>query len=103
MYEGLQNDPRPELVQDSKIWQRLLRATMALEDRDKAERLLIGMWQIRALGAQIRPSRDGFRIAPLLQPDGAWESEAEYKDVAGRHLGDCAAEIKQLIQQVTKR
>lgn len=102
-YEGLQNDPRPELVQDSKIWTRLLRATLALEDTGKSRRLLTGLWQIRALGAQIRLSHDGFRIIPLIQPNGVWESEAEYKEIAGRHLGDCAPEIKQLLQQVTKR
>ncbi len=104
-HEQLVPDPRadfpPQLQfpEDSKLWTRLL--VMAFKEN---RRLAWALWTFRLQGARIIPilKGDTYKLIPVIDPTGGhnpdqgWESEAVWRDYAGRHLGPHRELLKEL-------
>jgi hypothetical protein len=74
-------DPRPDLVEDSKQWEQLLGLCLALEDRAEARRLYGSLHGFRCCGARLISSTSGLlEIAPGTEvaPDRFTQLEEHY-------------------------
>lgn len=89
------SDPRPDLP-DTMIWDKLLKSIHTQFHTKKAYEMQKLMWSIRSFGTMIKPSKDGLKLVPLYEPDGAW-TEQDYKDISQEYLRPVAREIKHLL------
>lgn len=100
----LAEDPKPEVEQDSLIWRRLLRLIPQMEwDLVKKERIQLMLWTIRSAGTMLRPSTDGYRFEPILDPDGFWLDQAMFDEFKKQMMGPYAAEIRELLWRLEGR
>lgn len=83
-------DPRPDLAEDSHLWNELLRIAYQfhpMEPEKSAEfcGVLNGM---RCGGTRIRPGKSGWVLRPDIDPTGrvAWSSQAEYDEMKEKYL-----------------
>jgi hypothetical protein len=89
----------PHDLPDTKEWERLFRACICspnvnLDDRERVD-LLFLLNDFRGMGTVIRAGK----LAPLIYPDGRWESQEEYDDFKERYLKPYAKEIKILLEE----
>lgn len=100
----LADDPRPEVEQDTMVWRRLLRLIPQMEwELVKKERIQLMLWTIRSAGTMLRPSRDGLRFEPLIDPDGYWESQAMFDEIKRSMMAPYATEIRDLLWKLEGR
>lgn len=101
--DDLFSDPRPEIIQDSGIWTKLLRLIpKVIEPEDKADLLIKRLWTARSIGTLIRPSDKGLKLVPLLDERGAWGEQAVFDEIAGKYLKEYATEINLLLRKVVE-
>jgi hypothetical protein len=100
----LAEDPKPELEKDTLIWRRMLRVIPQMQwDLVKMERIQMMLWTIRSAGTELRPSRDGYRFTPLLDPDGFWLDQQHFDEIKKSMMAPYATEIRDLLWKLEGR
>jgi hypothetical protein len=99
----MMSDPRPEIVQDTNLWNKLFRLIDNMNDRDKAMKLSARLWTVRSAGTLLRPSTDGLKFVPLLDDRGAWEDQAFFDEIKKKYLAPYKDDIEHLLKAVMKR
>jgi hypothetical protein len=95
------SDPRPEIIQDSNLWKKLLRLIPTLEDKDIAGILQKRLWTLRSAGTMLKPTSDGgLKFVPIIRQGSDWENEDFFKEMAKKHLKPYAKEINYLLGKV---
>lgn len=100
--EYLLQDPRPYIVQDSKLWITLFKLIVVRYKAEQGTPLLLRMWSYRSLGTSIQILSEGIKLVPLLHPVGIWESQQEFDEYAKKFLTPYAKEIKKLLREVVE-
>lgn len=90
-----EEDPRPDLTEDSELWTRLLKLA-ARENSDLAAIL----HAFRCLGTRIRQGRSGYVLRPDVAPIWAWPSREEYEKERDRWLKPHRREITSLLKRL---
>jgi len=91
-------DPRPDLVEDSELWTKLLQLAEA-KNPDLAEILNV----FRCMGTRVRQGEKGYILRPDIDATGsqAWTSLEEYGQDKNKWLKPRAREIKELLQSLS--
>lgn len=97
------DDPRPDLEQDTNLWIKLLRGAAYLEDREIAFRLSKRLWTMRCIGTQLKPTREGMKFIPIIEPEGLWPSQEWFDEFKLRDLKPYKNEIQFLIDRAEGR
>jgi hypothetical protein len=77
------HDPRPDLMEDSSLWDALLRIA-----ETRSEKFAGTLHGFRCGGTRIKRGKLGWVLRPDVDPTGrtAWESQAEYDEFKERFL-----------------
>lgn len=97
------HDPRPEIIQDTNLWNRLLRLNPKHPDTKVAYELQTLLWTLRSSGTMLKFDGTGLKFVPIIGEGNYWESEAEFEDMKRRYLGPYAKEIAGLLRRVMQR
>lgn len=93
-------DPRPGR-DDSPMWDKLLKnVSNAIAEPDKAMMLTKRLWTIRSAGAKLEEVNGSYKIVPLINPEGAWDSMDEWEEAKEASLKPVAAEIKKCLDYI---
>ncbi|WP_127580924.1 hypothetical protein [Paenibacillus koleovorans] len=96
-FDFLLDDPSPDLTGDTHLWLHLIRDTAKLPDREKARKLSLLFWYLRAFGTTIRKDHHGTRFSPVMAPFGSWDSAEEFEQIKREHLSPYKDEIVALL------
>lgn len=96
----LLGDPRPDLKEDSRLWNLLL--DIAYKNDKELAGTLHGF---RCMGTRIKEVDDRYVLRPDIDPLGrrAWESKSEYKEARDKWLRPHAQKIAELLQVLRKK
>lgn|GEM_PF-3436479 len=83
-------DPRPDLAEDSHLWNELLRIAHTFHplDAEKSAEFCAVLNGMRCGGTRIRAGKSGWVLRPDINPTGrvAWSSQAEYDEMKEKYL-----------------
>lgn len=88
-------DPRPDLIEDSKLWKRLL--NMA---KDKNRLLAITLHGFRCCGLRIQKDSIGYVLRPEFNTNSQWQNQAEYEEYRNKWLMRYRQEIIGLLDKL---
>lgn len=93
----LWEDPRPDLADDHKLWQRFLKAAHNLPDEKIAFQVTGILNGIRCGGTLLVKGNNGFVLRPLIDPDKGWGSLQEYEYMRDKYMKPHIESIKVLL------
>ena len=88
-------DPRPDLIEDSELWTRLLELA---SERDKD--LAGTLHGFRCQGTRLKRGRTSYVLRPDIDPVRAWPSQAEYEKERDKWLKPYTKEIAVLLKSL---
>jgi len=93
-------DPRPDLKEDSHLWDKLLRLA-----NDVDTNLAATLNGFRCMGTRIKKGRTGYVLRPDVDPSGdkAWETKEQYEEARDKWLRPHARKIAKLLQKLPKK
>ncbi|MDX5091624.1 hypothetical protein SD939_10440 [Lactobacillus crispatus] len=95
---ALWEDPRPDLQDDHRLWQRFLKLASNLPDEKEAFKLVGILNGIRAGGTQLVKGNNGFVVRPILDSTTGWASQEEYEYMRDKYMKPHIDSIKVLLQ-----
>lgn len=88
----MENDPRPDLIEDSELWTTVLRI---------ADSNLVGVLNaMRCGGTRLVKKKGKYKLEPIIDPKIGWGSEEEYHRVCNKWLLPIAIELTNLFAQI---
>ncbi len=88
-------DPRPDLIEDSELWTRLLELA---SERDKD--LAGTLHGFRCQGTRLKRGRTSYVLRPDIDPVRAWPRQEEYEKERDKWLKPYTKEIAALLKSL---
>ena len=91
------HDPRPDLVEDSSLWLRLIVAA----DRYDPE-LCKKVWDFRGYGTLLVKGESGYYMRPLLTSESVWNTLGEFYHHLEKFFGQYREELRELLRSLER-
>jgi hypothetical protein len=89
------DDPRPELEQDSNLWELFISVSYLMD-----EQLAYILHGFRCAGARLLKSNSGYIMRPEFNKDSLWDNQAEYDNDKKQYLIRCTDKIIECLNRL---
>jgi hypothetical protein len=100
-------DPRPDLAEDSHLWNELLRIAYEFHPQlpEKNAEFCGVLNGMRCGGTRIRAGKNGWVLRPDIDPTGrvAWSSQAEYDEMKQKYLARWLEWLKFALRRLNEK
>lgn len=100
-------DPRPDLAEDSHLWNELLRIAYHYYEvwPERNEAFCSALNVMRGGGTRIRPGKNGWVLRPDFDETGrrAWQNQAEYDEMKEKYLRPWMECLRRALRELEKK